>query len=753
MPPAGFVVCAGNPLRCAFYFALLCLLLVPGTASYAAPDGALSDWGSCSAPALPPMDLPETTATLTAGELEIFSGKAEFKLDGDARFSDQITLRRGDRVLRAKNAKYDSKSGVFEVEGDVEYRDSDARVRGSDARFDSVKSELRFNAANFEIWSVPARGSAKDIKIDKEKGKIRLREATYTSCPVGNNDWQLRAKTIRIDQDAGIGTARGAKLDFKGIPILYLPYISYPVTNKRKSGWLIPDLGNSQSRGVDIAAPWYWNIAPEYDATITPRYMSKRGLQLGTEFRYLSKRSDGIMTGEFLPDDDITGENRWLGGWYQQTQLWSDWRGTLDFIDVSDANYFEDFSSGIANTSITNLERDLGIEFFNNPWSILLRVQDHITLDDAITPDEEPYKRLPQLAIHGQSPRGLFGLRYNLITDATYFERDVGVTGFRTHLAPEVGLPLRFKYFNLEPSVGVEHTRYNLSDTAPGEDDSPDVTAGIYSLDLNSIFERATKNSNWLQTLEPRALYSYIPFKNQDDLPVFDTIEPDLNIVQLFRRNRFVGYDRLGDTNQLALGITTRLLDANDGNEVVHATVGQLRYFSDQKVTLPDGMPSDDNSSDYVFEFGARIYENWRTRLGYQWDSDESEAIKTEVGLQYNPEDSRIVNAAYRYRRDTLEEYDIAMSWPIGDRWNFVGRYNYSIQDSEPLERYVGLEYETCCWGIRAVWSRYLTRPDAETTTTAESDTSISVQLLLKGFSGTSNSSARELERGILGYD
>jgi len=744
------VVCSGSALLRWFRFVFVCLSCAFSAALLAAPDAAVSDWGACAADPLPPLEIP-AAATATDEEFEVFSGKAEFKLDGDAKFSDQIILRSGNRLLRADDASYDSASGVFAVQGDVEFRDPQTRVSATKARLDRVNSELSFESAEFEIWSVPARGSARDVNV-QQAGIFQLREATYTSCPKGNNDWQLSAKKIHINQNTGVGTARNARLDFKGVPILWLPYITYPVTNERKSGLLIPDLGSSNRRGLDIATPYYWNIAPNYDATITPRYMSKRGLQMNGEFRYLQPRHTGALNGEYLADDEPTGENRYLISVFNQSRLWGGWRGTLDYIDVSDSAYFDDFSSGIAATSQSNLERSLGFEYFNNPWSVMFRVQDYETIDESITDFEQPYQRLPQLAVRGHSPQGLFGLRYDLVGDMTYFDRDVGVTGFRAHLAPEVGLPLGFDYFQLEPAIGAAYSSYNLADTAPGEEDNPDFLVPIYSLDLASTFERTTGNSKWLQTLEPRALYTYIPFENQDDIPVFDSVESDLNVVQLFRNNRYVGYDRVGDTNQIALGITTRLLDADNGKEFMRATLGNIRYLSDQKVTLPGGMPNESSSSDYLAEFATRFLDHWGMNLGYQWDSDNNETIRTEARLQYRPDATRVANLSYRFRRDTLKEIDFAVAWPLWKSWNFVGRYNYSLEDNQPLEQFIGLEYETCCWGIRGVWREYLTRPTSEFVK-SDSDTSFSVQLVLKGFSSVGNSADRLLDRGILGYD
>jgi LPS-assembly protein len=684
--------------------------------------GRVANWGSCDVTPPPPISLPPTTAGID--ELEIFTGRAEFQLEGDGQFRDEIALRSGDRILRADGASFDAESRIFAVDGNVEFRDPESRVRAGRAEFNQKTEELAFDAAEFQLWSVPARGSAEFIRVE-QAGQLRLKKVSYTSCPEGKDDWMLRASRIHIDQEKGIGTARHARLNFKGVPILYFPYLSYPVTNERKSGWLLPDLGSS----------------------ITPRYMSRRGLQLKSEFRYLARKHNGTLTGEYLNDDDATGENRALVSWFHRTNFSSNWRGTIDAIDVSDSQYFEDLSSGLASTSQTHLQRRMDVEWFNNVWSALLRFEDYRTIDDTITPEDEPYQTLPRVAVHGFSPRGLFGLRYALEADAAYFNRDVGVTGLRARVMPEVGRSFRYRFIDIEPMVAFDYTTYSLSDTQPGQSRSPDRNVPIFSVDMRTAFERVTKKRNWLQTLEPRAMYTYIPFEDQDDLPVFDTIEPDLNIVQLFRRNRFVGADRIGDTNQFSLGITTRLIEAANGREFLRATIGQIRYLSSLDVTLPEGEPSDANSSDYLAELGMKVFENWKVRLGYQWNSERRARQKSEARLEYRSGDSKIANFSYRFREDALEELDVSAAWPVGSRWNLVGRYDYSIKDRKALERFVGVEYETCCWAVRSVWRRNLTRR------TGESDTSFSLQLILKGFGNPASAADRLLDRGILGYD
>lgn len=718
-----------------------CAACSPGAwAQEAAPPA-----NGCAIPALP--ELEPLAPDVDPDAIDVLTGQAGFQLGGLANFADRVRLRRGDVSVSADGAVYDQASGAFSISGDVEFRDPTTLIRGQSAEYDAVRSTLQIEGTEFELLELPARGAADELKVEGAS-RVKLRRVSYTSCARGKDDWQLTAREIRVDRETGMAAARNARLDFMGVPILYAPYLTYPVTGQRKSGLLLPEVGNSSQRGVDVLVPYYFNLAPNYDATLTPRFMSRRGLQAAGEFRYLTRRHEGQLYGEFLPNDDVTGENRELVSFYNRSALPRGWRATLEGTDVSDTTYFEDLSGSLAAASQTHLWRRADLELYNQVWSVLLRFEDYQTLDEAIVPEDEPYRRVPRLAASAIWPRGPLGLEYGFLSDISYFDRDVGVTGLRATFRPDLTLPLEYRGIYLRPSVALDHTRYALSDTDPGADDSPDRTVPIYSADLGAVFERsAGAEGRWLQTLEPRAQFVYIPFEDQSALPVFDTIVPDFNLVQLFRTNRYVGYDRLSDTEQLSIGITSRLIRARDGAQLLTATLGQALYFSDQEVVLPGNDPSEDDSSDYIAELGMNLYDRWKLDLGYQWDSDESESTLAEARIAYKPDELRIVNVAYRYRRDVLEEIDIAAAWPLGERWSAVGRYDYSIQDSEPLERFLGLEYATCCWAIRTVLRRYVA------SRTGESETAFTVQLQLKGFSSTSSPAERLLDRGILGYD
>ena len=688
----------------------------------------------------------ELTGDGIANVVEMTSDDASISGTGDAKFTGPIQLRSGNRTLTAGSASFKSATGNLTVTDEVTYRDPETRVSGDSASYNTVSGQFNFKEAEFELQGIPARGTARAINVNRS-GTLELKKVAYTTCAVGNDAWMLRAGEIEIDQANGMGTARHARLAFKGVPFLYWPYFTYPITDERKSGLLIPEIGTSSTRGFELATPYYWNIAPQYDATFVPRYMSKRGVQWGSEFRYLTERNDGILWGDYLPDDDKTGEDRWRYLILAQSMLGRGWRATADAEGVSDSGYFQDLTNGQTSTSKTNLKRSLFAEWYNPNWSVLLRYQAYQVVDDAIQPDERPYQRAPQLAVDGEWKNGLLGLDYRLVTDTTYFYRKESVQGLRLHLLPEISLPFERNSFYLTPKAALFHSQYQLEDRAAGLPDDPGVTAPLLSLDTGVVLERTAGSSKkWLITLEPRAQYVYVPFEEQADLPVFDTIFPDLTLVQLFRRNRFVGYDRIGDTNQLTLGLTSRFLDTSTGRERLTAKLGGTRFFTERNTVLPGDLPIQENSSDYIAEISVNLYRNWNVDVAYQWNTAAHETTRAEARLQWRPGQTSIINLGYRFRRDRLEQADLSFSLPAGDRWNFVGRYSYSLRDHEPLDQFLGIEYETCCWGIRMVARRDIERDSGKT------NNSFSIQLELKNFTSVGNSADSLLEHGILGY-
>lgn len=676
--------------------------------------------------------------------IEITSDGAEVSRSGEGRLLGHVVVRQGDRRLTAETATFNAETRDFRVEGQVEYSDPRLTIGGDSGTWNSASGGV-FTGTRFALPERPARGSAGRLQLTPD-GDLILGDVTFTTCPAGNDDWLLSASSIAIDRSAQQGTGRDVKLEFLGVPILYVPWISFPAGPARKSGFLFPSIGTSSRSGFELGVPYYFNLAPNYDATFDPRLLSRRGLEFGGRFRYLTGASRGRLDGSYLPGDDIAGRDRSRVSLDHVTDFTDRLRLVAAGENVSDDRYFEDFRSGVEGTSVTQVERHAGLTWLGGDFRLEALVQGFQVIDRRIAPLDRPYARLPRVAVSGRWPLGATGLRAGLDGEAVWFERDAGVTGGRLDLAPRLSFSLGGPGWFLEPSATWRYTGYALEGTAPGADDSPSRTAPILALDAGLAFDRlATRDGRLTHTLEPRVLYTYIPFRDQSDLPVFDTGLPDLDLVQLFRSNRYLGADRLGDANQLAYGVTTRLLQTATGRQFLSATLGQKLYFSTPKVTLESEEPDLRGNSDLVAELELNAYRNWSVRLGTQYDPDDSSTVLSRAGLQYKAARDRVANLGYRYRAGRIEQWEASVAWRINPRWSVFGSQIYSLRDDQGIDSFVGVEYASCCWRLRVVGRRYLSDR------TGEFDTSLTVQLELSGLSSVGNTDAF-LERGIRGY-
>lgn len=722
--------------------------------------------------AKPPAELPQ--------DVEFEADGVEGSRDGELKLTGKVEIRQGERRIHTRDATYNPQDESFQVDQGVEYNDGQVTVRGEGAHIDRQGGAV-FEGAQFELADRNARGSADRIRATTE-GTLSLDRVSYTTCPLGNEDWMLTASDIDISQRAGLGVGRGVRLDFKGVPLLYTPFISFPVGNERKSGFLFPTIGTSSRSGYSLEVPWYWNIAENYDATFAPIYFSKRGLKLDSEFRYLNAAGAGQLDVQYLPDDREFGEERSLIHFVDQSDFTQRLRLNIDAANASDDEWFEDFGLGPEGTSVTYLNRSASLTYLDDRWLAILHAQNFQTIDFAtenrmpIAPANRPYTMLPQLAVRANFPDQPFGLTYGTDFELANFEHNVeGLnTGWRADLAPEIRMPLRGAGVYIEPSASWRYTRYKLSEDGAGLDDGEDTftrSAPVLSVDGGMVFERLFgSRKQRLSSIEPRFMYLYVPYRNQDDLPVFDTELADLNLVQLFRTNRYVGADRLGDANQLAIGFTSRWLDANTGEQYIAATVGQAYYFDRPRVTLPGETLDDTESSDIIAEVDLRAYGNWNIRGGIQWDPGETRSERGQLQLQYRPEYDRVMNLGYRFRRDRLEQVDGSVAWPISKQWSVYARMVYSLEDdaiddSAPvdptlppgdtvarrnetgvIDQFAGLEYRSCCWRFRVVARRYVSDR------TGDLDTSVLFQLELNGLSNVGVGANTFLERSIRGY-
>jgi LPS-assembly protein len=467
-----------------------------------------------------------------------------------------------------------------------------------------------------------------------------------------------------------------------------------------------------------------------------------------SDFRYLLPNSEGEFGFEYLPDDNETDTTRRYVN-LRHLSLFGDreqWEVLAGIEEVSDDAYFEDLGSSLAVTSQTHLNRFLDLSFYAPNWSVLTSFQNYQTIDPILTDVERPYERVPQIVFGGRWGGALVVLDSS--TELVNFDRNVGATGWRLDSTQEVSLRFARSGMFLTPAIALRQTNYWIDDPAPGEDDTLTRSLPIGSLDMGLKLERMMTGGrrSWVQTLEPRLLYVRVPFEDQSNLPVFDTILPDFNLIQLFRKYQFVGPDRIADTDQLSFGVTTRLIDARNGRERLTATLGQTRYLNPQSVTLPGMQPTESDGSDYVAEVAIGVRDAWALDLGYQWNSETSRTARTETRLEFRPKNDRLFGIGYRYRRGALEQGDVSLVWPVAERWRIIGRYSYSFLDKERLEDFFGWEYEACCWRLRMVNRNYVSRR------TGEIDSSISLQLELKGLSQRVTAPDDLLDRGILGY-
>ncbi len=676
-------------------------------------------------------------------QLEAGAFEAQLGDPASASMTGGVLLRRDDKIVGADTARFDPEQRALFLEGGVRYEDPGTQVLSRSAEFGYDVGRIRFEGAEFSLGRSSARGAAQVLEINRS-GELILGGVEYTTCPPGSEDWLLQGQSIVLDTSEGTGKAKNMRLRFKGVPILYLPYISFPISDARKSGLLTPEIGSAGRSGNQIRVPFYWNIAPNYDATITPRLLTSRGLQLETQFRYLTENDEGSLTADYLADDDILNESRHQVRFQHRTLFDSGWRNRINYREVSDSQYFEDLGGSLSVSSLTHLDRHVRFDYYSDRLSVFAQAQDHQTIDDAILPEDEPYRRLPQVLVSASLPASIFNLAID--SEVVNFDRDTGVTGWRFNAAPSLEIPFERPGWFFTPAIAYDYTRYELDNTESGEAPDPSRSVPIGSVDTGLVLERVMANAGHIQTIEPRLLYVNIPYRDQDGLPVFDTIRPDINLVQLYRKNRFLGVDRIGDTEQVSIGVTSRVLDVTTGRELMTATIGQTRYFDDRQVALPGNPVATFERSDYVAEVRFLLFRNVNFDFGHQWGATDSGTTKSEARLQYRPARNKILNLAYRYRRDSLEQGDLSWSWPVARRWNFVGRYNFSFRDQEALEQFFGLEYESCCWGLRLVSRRHISTRDGTR------DSSFGLQLVLKGMTSVGTAADKLLERGILGY-
>ncbi len=661
-----------------------------------------------------------------------------------------VVLRQRGATIRADRVEYSGERQSAVATGTVRLERDGDTVTGPQLNYDLANDTGTVETPTFEFpmkadRRTASRGQAA-LAILGENQQSRLYDAEYTSCPVPRDDWFIRVRELQIDGARNIGTAYGTAVYFLGVPILYSPWLSFPLDNRRKTGFLAPTFGTSGKSGFEVAVPFYWNVAENRDATLTPKLFTKRGVQLGVEGRYLEPTFSGQVDGEFMPHDRIAERDRYFLGWRHGQQLWRGWHAAVNAQKVSDDDYFRDLSTRIAATSQTNLPRDAILGFDDDTWSLQLRTLAYQTLQDPNgTPVPIPYKIVPRLLATGFR-QDVRGFDWQLYGELSSFRHPDLVNGQRAIVYPSLSYPVRRSYGYVLPKLGFHFTRYNLGENAGDLDESASRSVPIASVDAGLLFDRDTVWGGRLfqQTLEPRLYYLNVPFRDQSRLPNFTTAESDFNFAQIFTENRFVGGDRIGDANQITLALTSRMIESATGLERFKASVGQVFYFKPPRVTLTE-TTGDGKTSDVVALFSSQMAPSVSLEAGLQYTPNFSRSQKLGLGAQYHPEPGKIINAAYRYARDAIEQVDVSTQWPITRNLSGLARMNWSLKESKVLEGLVGFEYNADCWQLRAVAHRFITA-------TQQYSTSFQIQLELTGLSRIGINPLETIRQNISGY-
>ena len=745
--------------RCETLKALAALLLALGLGLACSVRAAEGDQYALCGPgfAIPQLPgMPDPSPII--GAIDIESDDAQLKDTGLSILRGNVVVRRGTTFLSSDEVHYtqEGEREAIDARGSVQLWDQGLYLTGTRGQME-VSDELTIvENGDFHFLDAHAHGTARRVQLSGND-LVKANDATYSTCNPGNEDWFLEAERLRLDKTKNEGRGRNVWVTFKGVPIFFSPFLSFPLTDARKSGFLAPSAGVTAStspQGVttltsfDATVPYYFNIAPNMDATLGVRTMSARGVQLQGEFRYLFGWGEGSISSEIMASDQQTDEARGAVALKHFSLSPNQrWRTDLAFNWVSDREYFEDLGTSLTTTSQTFLEQSGSLGYSGDHFYLLTRAQRFQTVDSRLPGTSRPYERLPQIVLFTTLQERNLRINAHTSAEIVNFHRADSVTGLRWDLRPSVNFPYRTASGFIVPKAVVRYTGYALSGRQAGVNTSPSRLVPTFSLDSGLFFDRQMSfgSRQITQTLEPRLFYLYTPFNRQDDLPIFDTGEFTFSFAQLFREDRFSGADRVSDAHQVSAALTTRFLDRNSGAELGRASIGQIRFLRNRRVNVPGRRIETARGSDLAAELVANLDQRWRVSAGALWDLETNQTTRNTVALRYRPDERRVLNLSYRFVRDAIEQTDASIAWPVARHWRAVGRWNFSVQNRRTVEAFSGFEYNDCCWGLRLGARRFLSSSDGEYAS------GIFLQFVLKGLTSVGDADAL-LGGSIPGY-
>lgn len=715
-----------------------------------------------------------------------------------------VQINRADQSSSSDTANYDSISETLNLQGNVYYSEDELSLYSDTATLKLASDQAKLRDTIFISPATPLRGRAK-VAYRDSKSLSRYKDVAYTSCQPGNQDWVVHASELKLNKTTGKGAAKNAWLEFKGVPVFYSPYLSFPTDDRRLSGFLAPAFGNTRTGGFDFSTPYYWNIAPNFDATLRPRYLTKRGILLGGDFRYLTEQSKGIISGEYMPNDQLRNKPRYLGSIKNSSRFTPEISSNLDLNFVSDKDYFAELGNALSFPNFSFIRSTADINYIRDQVSFISRIENYQTVDPTLRGRQIPYRRLPQVNLNLNHSFNFMPLDAAMENEFVYFQHDNDLpTGQRLNIKPSMSFPLKTASTFLTPKVSLQHTQYLLQNQIAGKPDNISRTLPILSVDSGLFLERELNLADkaMLHTLEPRLFYLYIPKADQSDIPIFDTALYDFWYSSLFRENRFSGTDRVQDANQITVALTSRLQDPATGRERLRLNIGEILYFRDREVTAPVNTISKDNKflespvetstlSPLVTELNAQLTDHFSVETGLQWDPDTNDIVRGKAVLHFINQPDEIINLGYLYRKNTLIkntldsndisqddplrdnnfirsndiiQTDMSFRWPVYNNWYAVGRWQYSLLYNTTQDSFLGLEKENCCWRFRVIGRRYInsitnvninTTGDLNSINTAvngTSQTGVFFQIELKGLTGIGQKLEQFFEQSIYGY-
>lgn len=694
---------------------------------------ALAQYARTAPASCPQIDYSRELPPIAADtRLVLNADHVDLKQAGISRLTGSVLISQNAREFSAQQVDFSDADRHLRVDSQSLFRDPSLIIKSQSLDYDLNAEQGIFNQASYTLIPLAARGQSDRIEVAKE-GWATLDHVSYTTCAPDAESWLLKAGTLRLDQDAGMGYAHDATLWFQHVPVLWLPYFQFPIDGERHTGFLPPIIGRSDNTGFDFRVPFYLNLAPNVDATLIPREMTERGPQLGGKVRYLFPKAQGTLYGEYMSYDEDTRSSRSYVNFSHEGLLNQRLGVEAQYAEVSDRNYFEDLGGNVDLTSTSFLAQGAKLTYASPAsYTITALVQGYQPVATPITTDDNPYQRLPQINLDALSRNSYLDTKIGFQGQITNFARANSVEGQRLITQPYLRWEQDHSSWYSAAQTDLNYTYYNLTGTAPGQPAQQQRTLPVTSLESGLHFERITDGGK-LQTLEPKLFYLYVPYHAQDRLPLFDSSQPDFDFPELFARNRYTGADRIADANQLTTAMTTRLIDPEAGLVRLTASLGEIYRFTPPRVQLPGLDNPSVGSSDYIGSVEYQLTQRWAAAAIAEWTAEFDRFQRTEVDLRYRePENGlygRRLDVAYRFFDGILQQTDVSFSTPIVDRWRAAARMRYSLQTDQVQESFLGLEYQTCCWAVRGTYRRYISG------TNGSFNTGVYFQIDLKGFS------------------